>query len=231
MLDRFPCRGPGTGTDYEKRVNGTRNSVRKFHTGKWAHLFRFSTFSGNFPVGRTDETCSIYRRTGNSENFDLMEAPRVSEDVLGHVVANQATTPARRYLPYDFPASRGLFSLVLSLRNWRCFVCFLAQRHPRARLYLTNEKKNNNRLKNRQLRRLATIVMTRKVISVRNFIILQSVEGLTSFDKNNRSKKFIGAVQDVYFSRKGEKNIKFNLVLVLLFESRALLCLIPKTVP
>ena len=84
------------------------------------------------------------------------------------------------------------------------------------------KKNNNNRLKNRQLRRLATIVMTRKVISVRNFIILRSVEGLTSFDKNNRSKKFIGAVRDVYFSGKGEKNIKFNLVLVLLFESKAL---------
>ena len=60
--DRFSCRGPGTGTNYEKRVNGTRNSVRKFQPGKRAHLFRFSTFSGNFPVGRTDETCSIYRQ-------------------------------------------------------------------------------------------------------------------------------------------------------------------------
>ena len=67
-LDRFSCRGPGTGTNYEKRVNGTRNSVRKFQPGKRAHLFRFSTFSGNFPVGRTYETCSIYRRTGNSGN-------------------------------------------------------------------------------------------------------------------------------------------------------------------
>ena len=45
------------------KLNGTRNSVRKFQPGKRAHLFRFSTFSGNFPVGRTDETCSIYRRT------------------------------------------------------------------------------------------------------------------------------------------------------------------------
>ena len=56
-----PDRGPG---------NGTRNSVRKFQPGKRAHLLRFSTFSGNFPVGRTDETCSIYRRRGNSGNFD-----------------------------------------------------------------------------------------------------------------------------------------------------------------
>ena len=31
--------------------NGTRHSVRKFQRGKRAHLFRFSTFSGNFPVG------------------------------------------------------------------------------------------------------------------------------------------------------------------------------------
>ena len=41
--------GPGTGT--EKRVNRAQNSVRKFHPGKRAHLFRLSTFSGNFPVG------------------------------------------------------------------------------------------------------------------------------------------------------------------------------------
>ena len=44
--DRFSCRGPGTGPNYEKGVNGTRNSVRKFQQGKRAHLFRFSTFSG-----------------------------------------------------------------------------------------------------------------------------------------------------------------------------------------
>ena len=69
--DRFSCRGPGTGTNYEKRVNGTRNSVRKFQPGKRAHLFRFSTFSGNFSEGQTDETCSVYRRTGNSGNFGL----------------------------------------------------------------------------------------------------------------------------------------------------------------
>ena len=53
-----------------RNVNGTRHSVRKFQPGKRTHLFRFSTFSGNVPVGRTDETCSIYRWTGNSGNFD-----------------------------------------------------------------------------------------------------------------------------------------------------------------
>ena len=57
-----------------RNVNGTRHSVRKFQPGKRAHLFRFSTFSGNFPVGRADETCSIYRRTRNSGNFDYMES-------------------------------------------------------------------------------------------------------------------------------------------------------------
>ena len=36
-----PDRGPGTGTNYEKRVNGTRNSARKFQPGKRAYLFRF----------------------------------------------------------------------------------------------------------------------------------------------------------------------------------------------
>ena len=74
--DRFSYRGPGTGTNYEKRVNGTRNSLRKFQPGKRAHLFRFSTFSGNFPVGRTDETCSIYRRTGNPEILTKWKAPQ-----------------------------------------------------------------------------------------------------------------------------------------------------------
>ena len=42
-----------------RNVNGTRHSVRKFQPGKRAHLFRFSTFSGNFLVGRAHETCSI----------------------------------------------------------------------------------------------------------------------------------------------------------------------------
>ena len=53
-IDRYvsvPDRGPGTGTNYEKRSNGKRSSIRKFQPGKQAHLFKFSTFSGNFPVG------------------------------------------------------------------------------------------------------------------------------------------------------------------------------------
>ena len=33
-----------------RNVNGTQDSVRKFQPGKRDHLFRFSTFSGNFPV-------------------------------------------------------------------------------------------------------------------------------------------------------------------------------------
>ena len=53
-----------------RNVNGTRHYVRKFQPGKRDHLVRFSTFSENFTVGRTDKTCSIYRRTGNSGNFD-----------------------------------------------------------------------------------------------------------------------------------------------------------------
>ena len=44
-----------------------------FQPGKRAYLFRFSTFSGNFPVGRTEETFSIYCRTALSGNFDQME--------------------------------------------------------------------------------------------------------------------------------------------------------------
>ena len=51
-----PDRGPGTGTIYEKR--------------KWNTTFRSEIPTGYLPVGRTHETCSIYRRTGNSGNFD-----------------------------------------------------------------------------------------------------------------------------------------------------------------
>ena len=53
-----------------KCVNGTRNSVRNVPTGKTGLPFRFSTFSGNFPVGRADETFSTYCRTEISGNFD-----------------------------------------------------------------------------------------------------------------------------------------------------------------
>ena len=53
-----------------RNVNRTQHFVQKFQPGKQDHLFRFSIFSGNFPVGQADETCCIYRRTGNSGNFD-----------------------------------------------------------------------------------------------------------------------------------------------------------------
>jgi len=65
----MPDRGPGIGKNYEKRVNGTQNSVRKFQPGKRDHRFRFSTFSGNFPVGGSDEMGSIYRRTAKFWKF------------------------------------------------------------------------------------------------------------------------------------------------------------------
>ena len=50
---------------YEKNREISVVAKVEFPIGK--KLFHFS---GNFPVGRTDETCSIYRRTGNSGNFD-----------------------------------------------------------------------------------------------------------------------------------------------------------------
>ena len=60
-----------------KCVNGTRNSVRNVPTGKTGLPFRFSTFSGNFPVGRADETFSTYWRTEISGNFDEMQSALV----------------------------------------------------------------------------------------------------------------------------------------------------------
>ena len=55
-------------------VKGTRNSVRNVPTGKTGLPFRFSTYSGNFPVGRADETFSTYCRTEISGNFDEMQS-------------------------------------------------------------------------------------------------------------------------------------------------------------
>ena len=43
-----PDRGPGTGTNYEKRVSGTRNSVWKFQPGKRGHLLDFPLSLGIF---------------------------------------------------------------------------------------------------------------------------------------------------------------------------------------
>ena len=49
-------------------------SFKKFQQGQWAYLFRFSTFSWNFPVGWKDKMFSIFYRTKISENFDKMES-------------------------------------------------------------------------------------------------------------------------------------------------------------
>ena len=46
----------------------------KFQPGKRVYFFRFSTFPGNFPVGRIHETFSLFYRTEISENFDEMES-------------------------------------------------------------------------------------------------------------------------------------------------------------
>ena len=57
----------------------------EFQPGKRAraHLSRFSTFSGNFPVGRTGETCSIYRRTGNSGGKRPWVFPKKARWMMG----------------------------------------------------------------------------------------------------------------------------------------------------
>ena len=43
-----PDPGPGTGTNYEKRVNGTRNSVRKFNLENGTTFLDFPLFQGIF---------------------------------------------------------------------------------------------------------------------------------------------------------------------------------------
>ena len=42
-----------------KPVNGTRSSIGKFPTEKRDYLFRSFIFSGNFPVERTEKSCSM----------------------------------------------------------------------------------------------------------------------------------------------------------------------------
>ena len=59
---------------HEKRVNGTWNSVQNVPTGKM-DFFGFSTFSGNFPVGQTHETFSIYCRPEISGISTKRKAP------------------------------------------------------------------------------------------------------------------------------------------------------------
>ena len=71
----------GTG-DLKTRnsVNGTQISSGKFPPGKRDYLFRSSTFSGNFPVGRTKKSCSIYIPTGISGIFGKWKTPTMSPD-------------------------------------------------------------------------------------------------------------------------------------------------------
>ena len=45
---------------------------KRIQPGKRAHLLRFSTFFGNFPVEPTDKTCSSYRRTGNNNTIIII---------------------------------------------------------------------------------------------------------------------------------------------------------------
>ena len=59
----------GTGDKDEKSVNGTQISIGKFSPGKRDYLFRNSVFSGNFPVERTEKSCSIYNPAGISGFF------------------------------------------------------------------------------------------------------------------------------------------------------------------
>ena len=55
---------------YEKRVNEYEIPFGMFQPGKRTYLFRFSTFSGNFPVERTGQTFYIYCRTEIFGNFE-----------------------------------------------------------------------------------------------------------------------------------------------------------------
>ena len=81
MPHRFSCRGPGTGTNYDKPVNGTRNSVRKFQSGKWAHLFRFSPFLGFFQWDELTKRVPFTAEPEITEILTKWKAPNIDPDV------------------------------------------------------------------------------------------------------------------------------------------------------
>jgi len=63
LYRRYGRERPGTGKNLAKPVNGAPSSIGKFPTGKQDYLFRGSNFPGNFPVERTEKSCSIYNPT------------------------------------------------------------------------------------------------------------------------------------------------------------------------
>ena len=63
-----------TGIKYEKRVNESRNSVQNVPTRKRAYLFRFSTFSGGFPV---DEPTKRFPFTAEPKFLQILTKRKV----------------------------------------------------------------------------------------------------------------------------------------------------------
>ena len=63
-----------TGIKYEKRVNESRHSVQHVPTRKRAYLFRFSTFSGDFPV---DEPTKRFPFTAEPKFLQILTKRKV----------------------------------------------------------------------------------------------------------------------------------------------------------
>ena len=64
-----------------RNVNGTRHSVRKFQPGKRAHLFGFSTVSGNISIFQWDEPTKRVPFTAEPEIPEILtkwKAPEVT---------------------------------------------------------------------------------------------------------------------------------------------------------
>ena len=60
MPDKFSCCGPGTGTNYEKRVNGTRNSVGNSNRENGPTFLDFPVFLGIFQWDEPTKRDSMY---------------------------------------------------------------------------------------------------------------------------------------------------------------------------
>ena len=73
---KLGCGGPGTGKYYREMQLEREKPVGMFQLGKRDYLLSSSTFSGNFPVGWTEKTFSIYPRTEIFGIFDKWKAPR-----------------------------------------------------------------------------------------------------------------------------------------------------------
>ena len=78
MPDRFSCRGPGTGTNYEKRVNGTRDSVGNSNRENGPTFLDFPVFLGIFQWDEPTKRVSFTAELEIPEILTKRKAPQAT---------------------------------------------------------------------------------------------------------------------------------------------------------